>query len=357
MAFHVLPLKRNYVEIPKEYCYLVISKYRSDHFKPEVGKKHTRAELKQIKEYKLQQQETIEQLDTGYCNLYNNNITLSTILDSYFTSYLEDSNAIIYRINPISSYKRRDAYQSKDRHETSEFKIIAKFENKEELINQIYKDGLLNEFSAVYFDNYCYANEGYNLKIYDYFQYIKENFKDTNISLQDIMLNNDCYHAVRGKFNRKDTYDNARENIRYLIDNDLIKYFKENDYYKSEVIIGLIECGLSDIALKYIELLEEYDTQSLLKNKKFDIVLKKWSTNDHIKEMIKKLDIKLSGLVLNVKDESRDNIIETKNFNNIGEIKTYLIKKYDIPFEKIANKDICDISYHGNNINYSFEII
>jgi hypothetical protein len=357
MGFHSLPIKRKYIDVPNEYCYLTIVKYKDDYLKSQDGKKLTKQQIKERKNYLIEQQETINQLDSGYCNLYNNSISLSTIFDSFFTSYLEgNQDVIIYKIKPLASYKNRSRWSSIDKYETSEFNVTARLIKKEDIINQIYKDGLLREFSATYFDNHCYANEGYNLKIFNYFQYVKDNFKDIEISLEDIMLTNDCYHVVRNKFNKKDTYEITRENIRYLLKNNLIEYFREDDYYKSRLIIGLIDCGLCDVALNCVKLLDEYYTKDLLRNKNFDIVLKKWSTDSCVKEIIKLLDITLSGLILTIKND--DNVIETKNFNNIGEVKTYLIKEYDIPFEKIANKDVVDIEFYNDNerINYSFEI-
>jgi len=72
------------------------------------------------------------------------------------------------------------------------------------------------------------------------------------------------------------------------------------------------------------------------------------------------LGIKLSGVTLTVKDYDNEyiKIIETKVFDNIGEVKTYLVKNYNVPFDEIVNKDICDIiSYNENeNITYRFEI-
>ena len=55
------------------------------------------------------------------------------------------------------------------------------------------------------------------------------------------------------------------------------------------------------------------------------------------------LGIKLSGLTLTVKecrDWHEDQIVETKVFENIGEIKTHLIKIYDVSFDTVMNKDI-----------------
>ena len=123
----------------------------------------------------------------------------------------------------------------------------------------------------------------------------------------------------------------------------MIKYFKESDYYHEKLIIALVDCGLFDVALDCIKLLDDYHIHQLLKDKTFDIVLRKWSTDEVVKEIISVLGIKLSGLTLTVKecrDWHEDQIVEVKSFDNISEVKTHLIKTYDVPFDAVMNKDI-----------------
>jgi len=360
MAIYSLPLEKNNVDIPPEYCYLVLKQYSEDDFKPQKDKnkptkKLTSQELKDKKESILKQQNTIKQLDTGYCNLYNRKYDLETILNSFFISHLDNSNCLIYKIQPLASYKNKSGYSYNDRYEVSEFNVVIKFNSKEEVINQIYKDGLLRKFASVLFDGLSYVNKGYDLKLYKYFEYFKNTFNDYDISLSDIVLSN------KNKFNGKDISELVKRNIRYLFENNLVKCFREDDYYKEELITLLIECGLSEIALQCVKLLEEYNIKSLLNDKTFDMALRKWSTDKHVEIIINILCIKLSGVTLVVKDYDSGNyqIVDTKLFNNIGEIKTYLVKNYNVPFDEIVNKDICDIVANDEDkeMRYEFEVI
>ena len=122
----------------------------------------------------------------------------------------------------------------------------------------------------------------------------------------------------------------------------------------------LIECGLFEIALQCVKLLDEYNIKSLLNDKEFDRVLRKWSSDKHVKMIIDILGIKLSGVTLTVKDYNNEyyQIIETKLFDNIGEVKTYLVKNYNVSFEEIVNKDICDIVANDDDkeMRYEFEV-
>ena len=351
MAFYSLPLEKNNVKVPEEYCYLVIVKYQEDNFKPSKGKKLSAEESKNKKEKFLSQQETIKQLDTGYCNLHNRKIELSTIFDSFFVGYLDKyDNHLIYKIKPLASNEISKSYDSQKRFEVSEFDVVKKFKDKSEIIQQIHKDKLLPEFSAIMFDKLSYTNAEHREKLFAYFQYINNVFKDLEISLADILLSNDYNMAFRGKFKKNDTGESTKENIRYLLDNKYIKYFKEGDYYQVKLIVGLVDCGLFDVALECIKLLDERDVEELKKNKDFDIALKKWSMDEAVKEIINVLGIKLSGMTLTVKeymDYGEDRIIETEIFDNIGDIKTHLIKKYDVPFERVMSKDIDGLEWDG----------
>jgi len=362
MAIYSLPLEKNNVDIPPEYCYLVLKQYSEDDFiKPQqdknkpTKKKLTSQELKDKKESILKQQNTIKQLDTGYCNLHNRKYDLETIFSPFFISHLDNSSCLIYKIQPLASYKNRTGYNPIDKYEISEFNVLTKFNSKEEVIDQIHKDGLLRNFASVLFNSLSYINEGYDLKLYKYFEYFKNTFSDYDISLSDIILSN------KNKFNKKDIYEIVKTNIRYLLENNLIKCFREDDYFKEELIILLIECGLFEIALQCVKLLKEYNIKSLLNDKVFDKVLRKWSNDKHVKMIIDILCIKLSGATLVVKDYDSGNyqIVDTKLFNNIGEIKTYLVKNYNVPFDEIVNKDICDIVANDEDkkMRYEFEVI
>jgi len=346
MAYYSLPLEKNNAKISEEYCYLVLAKYTDKNFQPEKGKKKlTAQESKEKKEKLIAQTETIKQLDTGYCNLHNHKIDLSSILDSFFVGYMRDyENYIIYKIQPLASYERSRSYDSRKTYEVSEFNVVKKFKDANEVIDQIYKDKLLPEFSAVMFDKLSYANEGYNLKLFDYFRYISNTFDKLEISLSDIVLNlHDYKNEIRDKFRKSNTGQIVKDNIKYLLDNKLIKYFKEGDYYHEKLIIALVDCGLFDVALDCIKLLDDYNIQQLLKDKTFDIVLRKYSTDEVVKEIISVLGIKLSGLTLTVKEYreyGEDYIVETKVFENIGEVKTHLIKTYDVSFDTVMSRDI-----------------
>jgi hypothetical protein len=315
----------------------------------------TSDEIKNKRESLLRQEKTIRQLDTKYYNLFNNNFKLDSIYDSFFVNSLDNPNDLIYKIKPLASTSESQSYSRDTIYKVNEFEVVAQLHNKTEVINQIYKDGLLREFAATIFDSLSYSNEGYNLKLYDYFQLIKEIYPNYDISLSDIMLTKNYNHVLRSKFIRTDTYEITRENIRYLLNNGLIKYIRNDEYYKDSIIIGLIECGLADVALHYIDLLEDWELKRLTTDKDLNVVLRKWFIHSDVKKIVEKLNITLIGITMVVKNDYQ-NIVETQNFKDISEAKTYVIKKYNISLDQIMMNNLCDIKAYDEDHEYSFEI-
>ena len=43
-------------------------------------------------------------------------------------------------------------------------------------------------------------------------------------------------------------------------------------------------------------------------------------------------------------------------FENINELKTYLVKEYDVPFDKLSRPDIAELDHRKNQSNYTFNI-
>lgn len=361
MAYHSLPLERRNAKIPKEYLYIAIVKYSEDHFKPSKGKRFTKDELEKNKQYKYNQNETIKRLDSGVFNAYNNKIECSNILSSSFANLINNfENTIVYRVDPISSETKSESWNnSKVYYYMSEFKIINKITNKNELIAQIKKDGLLEEFSACVFDSFSYGNEGYFDILYNYFKEIKENYPDVNVYLSDIIITNDYNHYPRPKFKPNSIYQITKDNIQKLLDDNLISYTNRYEYYQADIITTLINCGMSKIVYEYICHTDPNNYSLFITKKEFDASLRLHSSDEYIKKIIDKLDIKLSGVTLKIEKhcDYGDNKISEVRFNNINEVKSYLIKTYDVPFEDLQKDDISKIESGGwEDTCYTFTI-
>jgi len=328
--------------IPEEYCYLVIRKYTEDFFKPKEGTK-----LIQEKECLKNQNETLNILNSGYCSLHNTNIELSditedTLLISSLNLDLCDNEFVLYKIKPINVINTpNDFYLNKTNYKTNEFEIIKKLETKEEILNQFNKDRLLPKIAKNIFKNLFYNNKGRYEDVTKFFQYIYENFL-TQISISELTLSRDYNHIIN--FGKNDVKRNI---FIELLNFGYIKYFKETDRYKSDVIEQLVNNSFYDEAIQCINLLDDYNIEILKSSESFKKILRTRSCDSKVKQIINMLNIKIKGINIKLKIETEHatSVVE-KQFDNINQIKTYLIKKYNVSFEQLLNIDLDGFSFY-----------
>jgi len=358
MAFYSLPLEKRNDKVDEKFLYLEIAKFNDDYLKSDNGKKLSKDELKTRKTNVEAQVMTLRQLETGHFNSYNRPIALESIFDFSFPSAINNMDKyVIYRIQPTALIQSSGGYYSNLKYDVYEFNVVAKLTTKEQVIKQVHDDGLLKEFSANYFDQYNYGNEGFKENLIDYFKYIKENYPDFTFTISDLLLNTKEYGNPARRF-CSNMYNNTRETIKHLLDNEFIAYYY-GDWYPERILNILLDCELYEIALNYVMLVKDIDYKlKVQKSKEINLSLKKCSTNEFVKQIILFLEIHLTGVTLKIKkyDEWHDDTFETKQFENIGQVKQYLIKTYDVSFEQAQKTDISDIRAGEDFEGYSFSI-
>jgi len=362
MAYYSLPLERNNVkDIPSKNCYITLCPYPDNYLKPEKGKKMTKEDVNTKKKCIANHNETIKQLDTGTFNMYNNSIDADDVLNSTYVGLIKDfGNNTVYKIKPILSREDRSGYDSRTRYKISEFNVVKKITNRKELLAQLAEDYLLDDFSAEVFNNYCcYGNEGYSDLLHDYFVEIKSDYPDVKIGLKDIVLTDDYHHDTSERFRVDRIYDLTKQNLRILLDENLISYITKYEYYFAQVITALVNCGLSDIAVVYLNEIPKDKYENISKDKSLCTAIKLHSTDEFVKDIMTTLAIELNEVILTI-EESRsygnDKVTEVK-FNNINEVKSYLIKTYDVPFEKVNTNNISEIGFrNSDDVYYTFKI-
>jgi len=361
MSFYSLPLKGTNEKIPVERCYLSIALYSENSFKPKDGKKRlTKEEIKSKNERIFEQTETLKRLDSGYMNLYNRTIEADNILSTSFPKLDKDFDKyIVYRIEPTLSREETQSYYRDSKYLLSEFKVIKKITNQKEMIKQVHDDRILTQFLEKVFESYSYSNEEYVDLIYNYFRDVKTEYPDFEISLSDLVITSDYTHAPTERFSSNNIYQVTKDNIEKLLCDNLISYTKTYDWYQSDVIVTLINCGMSHVAFDYLNHLTEDSYVSIIADKNIDIALRLHSTDEYVKKIIAKLNIKLSGVTLKIEKylEYGETSTSEKRFENIGEIKSYLIKEFDVPFEKLQSNDISTFGFSNEeDTSYTFTI-
>lgn len=363
MAYYSLPLERRIDEIANEYLYITVIEYPEGHFKPDSKKKSLTKEQKKEKDECISNHhETIHRLDSGYFNTYNRPVELRTILESYTPTTEDDfKGKVIYRIKPTASKVEQLQYSNIKKYFVNEFDVINKITTIDELNKQLIADNLIRRFAAEVFDKYSYNKEGYSDLLVGWFNNIKASNPDVIISLSDIVLQYDSYYGARSKFIPNRYYDISGKNLKTLLDNGLIDYKREYEYVLDEVVVTLIGCGLSGILYEYIKhLSDDYQVDTIKTSKKVADALRLHMDNVEFKEIVKILGINVGFVRLKITKRSayRDDSIVDKTFSNINEVKMFLIKEYDVPFDRLTKNDISKIEHSQDEDTYfEFEIM
>lgn len=357
MAFRYLNLEPSKVkDLKNRYKYITLANTYTRN-KPTKGKRYTTEENREYNEIIENMKKSNEALNSGEVDLHNNQIELvDFIKGSYHIDGLDLYT--VYRIEPIESKQTWEQYShNKDKFWTNKFKVVNKITTLENLVDQLHKDNLLDEFVGKYFENTCATNEGYKEKNIAFFELLRDKYKDYKPCLGFILIKDITHYEKRARFSI--VYDRIYDLINYHLDNDLISLRHEWNNSDIEVFTMLLRYQWFELAYKY---LIEVDTDSynfgqMKKDKDINALIRLSFGDEFVKKIIKHLGVDDTFVTLKVKeyndDDYNERIIETKTFENINELKTYLIKQYDVPFSEI-NKNIDEI--RGDDGYISFEI-
>ena len=326
--------------------------------KPEKGKKYTADENKKYNEMVDNMKKSNDAFNTGEVDLHNNSIELKDFIKESF-SIPNFTNETVYRIEPIESKQTWEQYShNRDKYWTNKFKVVNKITTLEDLVEQLHKDLLLDEFVGKYFENTSASNEGYKEKNIAFFELLKDKYKDYKPCLSFILIKDISHYDKFARFSTP--YENIYDLINYHLNNDLISLRHEWNNDDIEVFTMLLRYKWFELAHRYLLEVDtnSYDYGQIKKDKDINAIIRSNSGDEFVKKIIEHLGVENTFVTLKVKqyddDDYKDRIIETKVFKDINELKTYLIKQYDVPFSEI-NKDIDDIRGEDEYIRFEVE--
>lgn len=358
MTYYYLNLEPTKVkDLQNKYKYITMAN-NYNRSKPNKGKRYTADENKEYNEIINNIKKSNDALDSGEVDLHNNLIELEDFIkDSFSIRDLQDNT--IYRIEPIESKQTWVQYSNnRDHFWTNKFKVVSKITTLENLVEQLYKDGLLDEFVGKYFENFSYINEGFKEKNIAFFEMIKSKFKDYKPCVSHILIADINNYEKLPRFSSAS--ERVLELINYHLDNDLISLRHEWNNDDIEVFAMLLRYKWFELAYKYLMEVDvkSYDFGKMKIDKNINAIIRSNSGDKFVKKVISHLAIEDTFVKLIVKqyddEDYETRIIETKTFKDIDELKTYLIKQYDVPFSEI-NKNIEDISGEDEYIKFEIE--
>ena len=367
MGYYCLPIEPSVArqqDFPTKLCWVLITK---DYPKPsprDGKKKLTKEQTDEYNQMISKRNKMVKTLESGHYNCFNSPINGNDIM-SESNIMFDDSKYYIYRIKPTSSnaYKT-DRYSNTMEYKVYEFDVLNRCDTKEELLSQLNKDNNLVEFMREVLDKGKYTNNGYHDTCIKWFKYCYENFLTFKMGLKDIVFSKYNSYETYARYDKDE--NNMEKLILEMIDMELINIWKEEYGYHTDVFSALIHSNWFELADKYIHYLIDnniYDNISdeIKSSKEFEVIkstLKINSENEHVKNIIKTLNYVEECVTLKVFKDSDydydDKLIETKEFKTIVDVRSYLIKQYNVPFD-VASGDITELYFEDEHYNsYKF---
>ena len=161
---------------------------------------------------------------------------------------------------------------------------------------------------------------------------------------------------VHSYYNNEAVHDYAKE----LMDLGYVKLYYDKDCSVWSSIIRFLKLKWTDFALETIKAFIDNEEQikNVKENNQIKSLLSSLTDDSNVKEIIKLLGLDTNKLILIVEEDVDDGYrteeVERKEFSNMGELRSYLITEYKMPFE-MASKDIDDTYWNDMTFNVKQE--
>lgn len=347
--------KQNLKDYPSNKKYVCIAEPVKP--TPENGKKRLSAEQKKKYESDMEQyNKCIKLLESGHVDIYNNSLEPEDS-ENFATRMLYDGipkRYRLFRVKPIQSRKIYERY-GQDRIVLSEFEIEKEIKTSDELLDILVEHYEYFSIENKIFKEGAYAN--HREKAFEVFKNLYDKTEGSKF-LEDLIHDYSPYFGsevnVHSYYNNQDVHDFAKQ----LMDLGYVKLYYEKSTHVWLYIARLLKLKWTDFALEVIKAFENNEEQikSIKENKQVQELLSYMTDDSNVKEIIKLLNVDTNKLILTVKeyidDGYDDREVETKEFTDMGELRSYLITEYKMPFD-IASKDIDDT--YWNNMTFNVE--
>ena len=344
--------KLNERDFPSNRKYVIIAQPHKP--SPDKGKKRLSTEHRKKYEHDIEQyNKCISLLESGYVDIYNNYLEVEDS-DKFAVDVLLDGlreNERIFRIKPIQSKKVHSSWSS-DKLTVSEFDVEKEIKSADELLDVLIENyDYFRLEEKIFYNGACYDNK--REKSFEVFKKLYEKTGDK--FLEDLIHGYmDSYNEIRvhSYYDPNKAHDYAKE----LMDVGYVKLVYEKDTSVWSFIIRLLKLKWTDFALEVIKAFLDNDEQikRIKEHREIKALLSGLTDDSNVKEIIRLLEVETNKLVLvveeDVDDGYRTETVERKEFSDMGELRSYLITEYKMPFE-MASKDIKDTYWNDMNFN------
>ena len=338
--------------IPREFLYLKFSKLGKYDKELNDLKEKRDKESKKRREELLNCKNTLmefyKKCDSEHeINLYSNVETIYSFVETM--DRIDFNKDCIIKIDPVCMFKKWHSGGNTS-YDLYSFKCDKIFYNQDKLMKELEKDNLIKEYILNTFLNWCYANEEFIEPRNNFMDYIINNYKKYRPSFADIVRK-----FKKSEISSCATYRADEHKIKYYMD----AYSKgfvniKDDFSIEETMIFILKHKQFDLIEEFFYKSKEHEILNLKNN------IEKYKSHDTYKEIIKllllyyddkkvsklcdMLDIKPSGFILEKIDFwylDRDGfLVESNHFNNITDVKKYIIKNYECDFDTVVSGNI-----------------
>ena len=325
---------------------------------PENGKKRLSAEQRKKYESDMEKyNKGIALLESGHVDIYNNYLETEDS-DNFAVRMLYDGipeRERVFRIKPIQSRTNYGSYGRRDTLVVSEFDVEKEIKSRDELLDVLIENYDYFRLENQIFKQGTYAN--YKEKSFNVFKKLYEKTGDKYLGdlIHGFM---DSYNEimVNSYYNNEAVHDYAKE----LMDLGYVKLYYDKDCSVWSSIIRFLKLKWTDFALETIRAFIDNEEQikKIKENNQIKSLLSSLTDDSNVKEIIKLLGLDTHKLILIVEEDVDDGYrteeVERKEFSDMGELRSYLITEYKMPFE-MASKDIDDTYWNDMTFNVKQE--
>ena len=238
----------------------------------------------------------------------------------------------------------------------SEFRVEKEIKTTNELLENIVKHYDYFSLEDKIFYNGTLGNPGYKEKAFEILDKLNKMTKSKHYLCDMIHPFDDGYSfdpaKVTSFYDLKKAHDYAKE----LINTGIVQLHDAPNSYLGRFIERLLRLKWSDFALEVINSVAGNDeiVNEIKKNQFIKPLLSEMTDDSNAKEILKLLGMTSNVLTLIVEEDYDDGYrtreVERKEFSDMGELRSYLITEYKMPFE-MASKNVDDLYWDDYTFN------
>lgn len=277
---------------------------------------------------------------TGHVDLNNRPIEFDNIFQT-FDWWENFDNLHIYYCKPTSAKKPWSRYSSYDeKMSIYEFDVVRKFASRDELATFLVEKYRYAELITKIIELYSDNNEESSAKLKQYVEYVANLVPDA--LSKNVRWNDDLYWVAKKINNRGGKTDS---NILWAIQNGYVTV--DASYTSDETIMNLCSKRFYMSLLEYVKRLNPANKEKIGYSTK-----KELTSHSDIPEVAEVLDLlglstpMIELVVVKSGHYCSDTELERVEFKTMNEVKTYIIKHYDMGFSSLlgnSNGSIPDI--------------